>query len=68
MRCSNDGSLGGGDIVLNGERLEQVEKFLYLSVDTEAGRSMKAEMSHRVEERAKVLGALRGLAERKKCL
>ncbi len=27
IRCSRDGGLGGADILLNGETLEQVEKF-----------------------------------------
>jgi len=61
MRCSRDGGIGGADIVLNGERLEQVAEFRYLGVDIEARGSMETEVRHRVGEGAKVLGALRGV-------
>jgi len=60
MICSTDGGIGA-DIVLNGERLEQVVKFQYLGVDIEARGSMETEVRHRVGEGAKVLGALRGV-------
>lgn len=48
--------VGNADIILNGETLERVAKFKFLDVDIEAGKSMEAEMSHKVEKGAKALG------------
>ena len=54
MRYSKEWKIENVNIVLQGERLEQVEKFWYLGVDVEAGRSMEVEKTRSLEEGAKV--------------
>ena len=48
-------------VSLNGKKLEEVQCFRYLGVDLAANGSMEAEVSHRVGEGARVLGAMKNV-------
>ena len=47
------------EIKVGEEVLDEVDKFRYLGMDVSAQGRMEEEVSHRVEEGAKVLGAMR---------
>lgn len=58
LRCARDGRMGGMNIVLNGKMLEEVSVFKYLGSNVTADGSCENEVVHRVNEGAKVLGAV----------
>lgn len=45
MRCNTDGGLGGVEIILDNERLENMRKFHYLGIDTAAMEYVDTEVS-----------------------
>ena len=53
--------MGNLNILLDGDRLEEVDSFRYLGVDIKSDGSQGAEMGHRRIEAAKLLGALKGV-------
>ena len=61
MKGSREGEKGNLNILLNGEKLEEVESFRYLGVDIRSDGSQGTEISHRVREGARVLGALKSI-------
>ena len=56
MRCTRN-----EDVMLNGEALEEVDQFKYLGSVIDANGGVEADVRHRVNERCKVLGALKGV-------
>ena len=54
------------DVVLNGEKMEQVECFRYLGTDLHESGRMDAEIGHRVREGEKIGGALRAVWRNKR--
>ena len=49
------------NVMLNGEALEEVDQFKYLGSVIAANDVVEADVRHRVNERCKVLGALKGV-------
>ena len=61
MRCSRNVIAAGLNVTLNGEALEAVDQFKYLGSVIHASGGVEADVSHRVNEGCKVLGALKGV-------
>ena len=61
MRCSRSGDVGGLEVRLNGELLEEVDVFKYLGAHVAADGSMEVEVGKKVVEGSKVLGAVKGV-------
>ena len=61
MRCSRNEDGARLNIKLNEEALEEVDQFKYLGSVIAAKAGVEAELHHRVNERCKVLGALKGI-------
>ena len=65
MWCNRDGNKGL-NVSLNGECLEEVDRFKYLGVTISADGRMEGEISQRVSEGMKVFGAVRKVWEGKR--
>ena len=61
MRCTRNEDDARLNIMLNGEALEEVDQFKYLGSVIAANGGVEADVHHRVNERCKVLGALKGV-------
>ena len=59
MRCTRNEDGARLNVMLNGEALE-VDQFKYLGSVIAANGGVEADVSHRVNEGCKVLGALKG--------
>ena len=63
MRCTRN---KGGDrlnVMLSGKALKEVDQFKYLGSVIAANGGVEADVCHRVNERCKVLGALKGVVK-----
>ena len=61
MRCTRNEDGARMNVMLNGEALEEMDQFKYLSSVTASNGGVEADASHRVNEGCKVLGALKGV-------
>ena len=61
MRCTRNEDGARLNVMLNGEALEEVDQFKYLGSVIAANGGVEADVHHRVTERFKVLGALKGV-------
>ena len=61
MRCTRNEDGARLNVVLNGEGLEEVDRFRYLGLVIAANGGVEADVHHRVNEKCKVLGALKGV-------
>ena len=61
MRCSREGNVGGLNVHLGGERLEEVESFKYLGSVVAADGGVEEDVRQRVNEGCRVMGVLNGL-------
>ena len=61
MKCSRDMDGARMNVDLNGEVLEQVNEFKYLGSVVAANGGVEADVSHRISEGSKVLGAMKGV-------
>lgn len=61
MRCNRNGVGGRLNVSLNGEVLEEVDRFKYLGSVVEATGGVEADVCHRVNEGCKMLGAMKGV-------
>ena len=61
MRCTRDEGRAILNVLLNGEALEEVDQFKYLGSVIAANGGVEADVSHRVSEGCKVLGAMNGV-------
>ena len=61
MRCTRNEVGARLNVMLNGEVFEEVDRFKYLGLVIAASGGVEADMSHRVNEGCKVLGALKGV-------
>ena len=59
MRCTRGGIGNGLNVVLNGQVLEEVDRFKYLGSIIAVNGGVKADVNHRVNEGCKALGALK---------
>ena len=61
MKCTRNDDGARLNVMLNGEALEEVDQFKYLSSVIAANGGVEADVHHRVNEGCKVLGALKGV-------
>ena len=61
MRCSRNEDGARLNVMLNGEAFEELDQFKYLGSVIAANGGVEADVCHRVNERCKVLGALKGV-------
>ena len=61
MRCTRGEGGVRMNVCLNGEVLEEVDQFKYLGSVIVANGGIEADVSHRVNERCMVLGAMKGV-------
>ena len=61
MRCTRGEDGARMNVTLNGEVLEEVDKFKYLGSIVAANGMIEADVCHRVNEGCKMLGALKGV-------
>ena len=61
MRCTRGEEGARMNVILNGEVLEEVDKFKYLGSVVAANGGIEADVCHRVNEGCKMLGALKGV-------
>ena len=61
MRCTRNEDGARLNVMLNGETLEEIDLFKYLGSIIVANGGVEADAHHRVNERSKVLGALKGI-------
>ena len=61
MRCTRNEVSARLNVLLNGEALEEVDQFKYLGSVIAANGGVEADVSHRVSEGCKVLGAMNGV-------
>ena len=61
MRCTRNEGSARLNVLLNGEALEEVDQFKYLGSIIAANGGVEADVSHRVSEGCKVLGAMNGV-------
>ena len=59
MRCTRGGIGNGLNVVLNGQVLEEVDRFKYLGSIIAVDGGVEADVNHRVNEGCKALGALK---------
>ena len=59
MKCARNGNVGGMNVRLNGEVLEEVECFEYLGACVAANGGIEMEVSHRVRKGYQAFGALK---------
>ena len=60
MRCSRNGNGGILNVTLNGEKLEEVDRFKYLGSVVDANGGVEVDVCNRVNEGCKMLGAMKG--------
>ena len=60
IRCSRYGN-GGRHVVLNGETLEEVDRFKYLSSQVAADGGCERDVVHRMNEGYRALGVLKSV-------
>ena len=65
MRCTRNEGSARLNVLLNGEALEEVDQFKYLGSIIAANGGVEADVSHRVSEGCKVLGAMSGVIRNK---
>lgn len=58
-RCARNGEKAGMNMRLNGEQLEEVERFKYLGLHVGVAGRMEVEVSHRVQEASKCMGGMK---------
>ena len=61
MRCTRNKDGARLNVMLNGEALEEVDQFKYLGLVIAANGGVETGVRHRVNEKCKVLGALKGV-------
>ena len=61
MRCTRDEGGARLNVMLNGEALEEVDKFKYLGSVIAANGGVEADVRCRINEGCKVMGALKGV-------
>ena len=61
MRCTRGEEGARMNVILNGEVLEEVDRFKYLGSVVAANGGIEADVCHRVNEGCKMLGALKGV-------
>ena len=61
MRCTRSENVARMNVALNGERLEEVDKFKYLGAMVAANGGVEADVCHRINEGCKLLGAMKGV-------
>ena len=61
MRCTRDEGGARLNAMLNGESLEEVDKFKYLGSVIAANGGVEADVHYRINEGCKVMGALKGV-------
>ena len=61
VRCTGNEDGARLNVMLNGEALEEVDQFTYLGSGIAGNGGVEADVRHRVNERCKVLGALKGV-------
>ena len=65
MRSARDGRVGGMNIMMDGEVLEEVEVFKYLGSLVMAVRGIEADAQQRIFEDSRVLGAVKSVLKGK---
>ena len=66
MRCTRNEDGARLNVMLNGEALEEVDLFKYLSSVIAASGGVEADVRHRINEGCKVLGSLKGVMKNRR--